>query len=231
MDFSPPLQACRFLSRWKRFLAMVELPDGSRPTVHVPNSGSMITCLREGAPALISCSSNPARKLAHTLEMVADEAGWIVVNTLRANAMAREALEGCWVPGLGKDWIWRAEARRGASRLDFLGSRGSGTCWVEVKSVTLRLEGGWAAFPDSVTLRGRKHLDELRAIAEEGDRALLLLIVQRQGLHAFRPAEAIDPAWAAAMRRAVESGVEVCALQVVGDAAGLRVAGRLPCQL
>lgn len=231
MMFDPPLIPCRFLRRWKRFLAEVELPEGSRSTVHVPNSGSMATCLQEGAPALISTSRNPRRKWAHTLEMVAEEAGWIVVNTLRANTLALEALDSGRVPGLGAGWSFKAEVPRGASRLDFLGSRGAERCWVEVKSVTLRLEDGWAGFPDSVTQRGRKHLDELCAIVEEGGRALLLLMVQRQGLHGFRPAKAMDPAWAAALRRAALAGVEVCALQVTGNANGLWPSTPLPVEL
>lgn len=231
MIFDPPLIHCRFLRRLNRFVAEVELPDGSRPTVHVPNSGSLATCLEAGAPALISNALNPSRKLAHTLEMVADEAGWIVVNTLRANTVAQDALESGKVPGLGEGWSWMAEVPSHSSRLDFLGSRGDERCWVEVKSVTLRLEDGWAGFPDSVTPRGQKHLEELRTLVEEGGRALLLLMVQRQGLRGFRPAEAMDPAWAALLRRAARAGVEVCALQGVGDATGLWPTTPLPVEL
>jgi len=227
MNFVPHLEKCRFLRRWKRFLAEVELPDGGRLTVHVPNSGSMLSCLEEGRPALISRSANPRRKLSHTLEMVADDAGWIILNTLRANSMAREALENGLLSGLGEGWKWRAEARRGASRLDFLGTRMGEELWVEVKSVTLRLEDGWAGFPDSVTTRGQKHLRELRAIVEEGGRAMLLLMVQRQGVGGFRPAEHIDPLWASLLREALGAGVALQVVQVEGDAQGMRPLGLL----
>lgn len=236
VNFSPPLQPARLLRRYKRFLADVEDAAGRVLTVHLPNSGSMFSCLGEGWPALLSHSSNPSRKLPHTLEMVHDGPGWIIVNTLRANAMAREALEAGLIPGLGEGWSWRAEVRRGASRLDFLGTRlpGSGgeqELWVEVKSVTLRLEDGRAGFPDSVSLRGRKHLEELRDIVEQGGQALLLLMVQRAGLPGFRPAGEIDPAWAQALRRAVSAGVRVVAVQVWGDALGMRPVGLLPVEL
>jgi len=230
--FDPPLQPARLLRRYQRFLADVEEPSGRILTVHVPNSGSMLSCLGPGWPVLLSHSANPTRKLPHTLELIHDGAGWIVVNTLRANTMAREALESGLLPGLAAGWNWRAEVRRGASRLDFRGQTEAGAvCWVEVKSVTLRLEDGWAGFPDSVSVRGLKHLDELRAIVEEGGRALLLLMVQRSGLRGFRPAAAIDPAWAAGLRRAVAAGVEVRALLVTGDAHGLNLGGLLPVEL
>jgi sugar fermentation stimulation protein A len=231
MNLDPPLEPATLLRRYQRFLADVEDAAGRVLTVHVPNSGSMATCLAPRAPVLLSRSANPARKHSHTLEMVRDEAGWIVVNTLRANTMAREALESGLVPGFGLDWIWRAEVKRGESRLDFHGSRADREVWVEVKSVTLRLEDGWAGFPDSVTTRGLKHLRELQGIVEEGGRALLLLMVQREGLAGFRPAAHIDPAWAAALGEAVATGVEVQALQVRGDATGLRLAGALPLTL
>jgi sugar fermentation stimulation protein A len=231
VTFDPPLIPCHFRRRWKRFLAEVEGPGGDLLTVHLPNSGSMATCLGEGRPALISDSGNPARQLRHTLEMISDEAGWIVVNTLRANTMAREVLEAGRVPGFDGAWSWRPEARRGGSRLDFHGRRGEAEAWVEVKSVTLRLEDGWAGFPDSVTTRGRKHLEDLRGIVEEGGRALLLLMVQRAGLRGFRPAAHIDPAWAEGLRRAVAAGVEIQALQVQGDERGLHPGELMPVAL
>jgi DNA-binding sugar fermentation-stimulating protein len=56
-------------------------------------------------------------------------------------------------------------------------------------------------------------------------------MVQRAGLRGFRPAEAIDPAWAAGLRRAVAAGVEVRAVQVTGDALGLNLSGLLPIEL
>jgi len=201
VNFDPPLEPATLLRRYQRFLADVEDAAGRVLTVHVPNSGSMATCLAPRAPVLLSRSANPARRLSHTLEMVRDEAGWIVVNTLRANTMAREALEAGQVPGFPRDWLWRPEVKRGDSRLDFHGTRAGQEAWVEVKSVTLRLEDGWAGFPDSVTTRGQKHL--------------------REAAH-------IDPAWAAALGEAVAAGVEVQALQVLGDAVGLRLAGTIP---
>ncbi len=231
MIFDPPLEPATLLRRYQRFLADVEDAAGRVLTVHVPNSGSMATCLSPRAPVLLSHSANPARKHSHTLEMIRDDAGWIVVNTLRANAMAREALESGLVPGFADPWSWQSEVKRGDSRLDFQGTRDGEEAWVEVKSVTLRLEDGWAGFPDSVTTRGQKHLRELQGIVAEGGRALLLLMVQREGLTGFRPAASIDSAWAAALGEAVAAGVEVQALQVLGDASGLRLAGALPVTL
>lgn len=232
MTFDPPLIPVRFLRRYQRFLADVEDGQGRVLTVHVPNPGRMTSCLGEGWPALISESGRPARRLPHTLEMLHNGESWIGVQTLRANGLALEALQSGLLPGLETGWQWSREQRHGGSRLDLLGRREDGErIWIEVKSVTLRLEDGCAAFPDAVTARGLRHLEELCACRAAGERALLLLVVQRQDVDSFRPAAEVDPAWAAGLRRAAAQGVEVAALRVALSPQELRPVGLLPVQL
>lgn len=211
MRFESPLEAVTLLKRYKRFLADVRRADGSLLTVHVPNSGSMKTCVGDDWPALISDSGNPSRKYRHTLEMVHNGTCWIGVNTSRANALALEALTSGAIPGFA-DWDdWRGEVRYGEnSRIDLLARRGELLCYVEVKNVSL-LDGEAVAFPDAVTSRGLKHLHDLMREAERGQRAVLLLTVQRADGAYFRPADSIDPAWCAGLREAVARGVEVIA--------------------
>ena len=209
MTFDPPLLPATFLRRYQRFLADVRLESGETLAVHLPNSGSMKTCLGEGWPARISDSRNPARKLRHTLEMLHNGATWIGVQTHRANAVAGEALAAGRLPGVDSSWALRPEVRAGASRIDWLAEKAGARVWVEVKSVTLRLDDGCAGFPDAVSERARKHLGELAALAAAGDRAALLLLVQRGDCAPFRPAREIDPAWAQALGEAAAAGVEV----------------------
>ncbi|MCA9783498.1 MAG: DNA/RNA nuclease SfsA, partial [Candidatus Cloacimonetes bacterium] len=135
MRFESPLEAVTLLKRYKRFLADVRRADGSLLTVHVPNSGSMKTCVGDDWPALISDSGNPSRKYRHTLEMVHNGTCWIGVNTSRANALALEALTSGAIPGFA-DWDdWRGEVRYGEnSRIDLLARRGELLCYVEVKN-------------------------------------------------------------------------------------------------
>lgn len=211
MTFDPPLLPARLIRRYKRFLADVRLEDGEVLTVHVANSGSMKTCLGEDWPVMLSDSRNPKRKLRYSLEMLHDGQGWIGVNTALPNALVEEAILSGTVPGFD-DWSdWRREVRYGSgSRIDLLGRQGERLCYVEVKNVTLLVDGQ-PSFPDAVTERGRKHLEELTAMVREGHRAVLFLCVQRQGGDHFLPARAIDPAWCDALEQAMEAGVEVLA--------------------
>ncbi len=85
-----------------------------------------------------------------------------------------------------------------------------------------------AAFPDAVTTRGARHLRELATLARAGVRAVQLYCVNLSGIEAVRPAEEIDPAYAAALREAQAAGVEVLAYGVDLSVEELRIAGRLP---
>jgi sugar fermentation stimulation protein A len=229
--FDPPLERVVLLRRYKRFLADVRRADGTEITVHVPNSGSMRSCLGEQWPACISDSGNPDRKLRHTLEMVQGPDGWIGVHTARPNALALQALRTGAIPGFEGWQDWRAEVPYGeGSRIDLQASLGERLCFVEVKNVTL-LDGDAVSFPDSVTTRGLKHLGDLQREAACGHRAVLLLVIQRAGGRVFRPADTIDPAWSAALRQSVRQGVEVLAWRFRVEPEGIHAFGPVPLDL
>ncbi len=98
------------------------------------------------------------------------------------------------------------------SRVDFRLEYPDGYLYLEVKSVTLGFDGSSvAAFPDAVTQRGARHLRELATLAREGVRAVLLYCVNLTGIDAVRPAQEIDPAYAAALREAIDAGVQILA--------------------
>ena len=92
MNFPEPLQQGQFLRRYKRFFAEIEV-GGKTLTAHVPNTGSLKGCLREGAPCLFSTSKDPARKLPLTLQLVQDNGAWVGVNTHMANDLVWEAYQ------------------------------------------------------------------------------------------------------------------------------------------
>jgi sugar fermentation stimulation protein A len=227
IPFDLPVIQASLQKRYKRFLADVIQEDGSVLTVHVPNSGSMKSCIAEGWPCLISDSGNPRRKLRHTLEATWNGDTWIGVQTHRANQLAGEALRRGLVPGIDPAWDFRAEVKMGEkSRVDWLACHPDGKrCWVEVKSVTLLMDDGCLAFPDAVSTRAHKHLLELVERIKEGDRAMLLLLVQRQDGSHFRPADEIDPEYGRLFRAAMASGVEVQALRVKVSPDGFDFAG------
>ncbi len=219
------------IRRYKRFLADVETRDGEVVTVHCANPGSMTGCSTPGAAVRCSFSSNPKRKLRHTLEMIRVGRSWVGIQPLRANQLAALALEAGAIPTLSHYREVRPEVAVGqGSRLDFRlegNPRDPRPAFVEVKSVTLA-EQAVARFPDAVTIRGRRHMEALARLHEDGARCVLLFIVQRVDCDRVEPADAIDPAYGRALRDAVSRGVEVVAMQARVRAHGIRLECRLP---
>lgn len=218
MKFATPLQGATLIKRYKRFLADVVLADGSTTTLHCPNTGSMLNCAVPGSHVWYSVAENAARKYPFTWEQVeVDGCHRVGINTGRANALVKEALQNAVIPALRGYATLQSEVGYGneGSRIDFLLSDGGGAlqapCYLEVKSVTLGLGNGIGAFPDAVTARGLKHLRELVAMRESGQRAVLLFCVQHTGIAAVVPADRIDPVYGRALRDARAAGVEVLA--------------------
>ncbi len=226
----------RLLRRYKRFFADVETQAGEKLTVHCPNPGSMLGLLVPGAAVRCSRSDDPRRRLAHTLEMIRPGRTWVGVHTGRANALAERALAAGLVPALVGYRSWRREVVvDGGSRLDFLLEacpHDPRPCYVEVKSVTLADPARRTArFPDSVTERGRRHAEALAALAGRGARAALLFVVQRADCERVEPADDIDPAYGAALRRAAAAGVDVYAVGARVSARAIRLLRPLPVSL
>lgn len=222
MKYLRQLSPGRLIRRFKRFMADVELDDGSQVTIHCPNTGSMKNCLYPGHRVWFLDSGNAKRKYPCTWELGEipvrfgdkERLALAGLNTGRANPLVEEALQGKHIPGLaGYDSI-RREVRYGqeSSRIDFLlEQEGLPDCYVEVKSVTLAMGDGLGLFPDAVTSRGAKHLRELVTICQEGGRAILFFCVQHTGIDRVSPADEIDPVYGATLREAIAAGVEVLA--------------------
>lgn len=216
MQLDTPLIEGTLIKRYKRFLADIRLDDGEVITAHCPNSGSMKGYKEEGLRVWVSKSDNPKRKLAYTWELVEDRSEEkIMVHAARANALVKEAIEAGKIPELKGYSHLRTEVKYGRqnSRIDLLLEEGESKCFIEVKSVTLK-EGKVLMFPDAVTTRGQKHLQELMDVKADGDRAVLFFAVLRQGGEGFTPAGHIDPEYARLLAEAIESGVEVLVYQV-----------------
>ena len=211
MTFNSPLLFGTLIKRYKRFLADVELEDGSVITAHCPNTGRMTTCAEPGWRVALSDSRNPKRKYRYTWELVHNGQCWICVNTGRANEVAAEAVLNGVIPELSGYAEVLREQTFGNSRFDLLLRTGDDLCYVEVKNVTLLAGDGCYAFPDAVTERGRKHLNELIEVLKAGHRAAMLYVIPRSDGSAFRSAHEIDPFYAAALSTAVSAGVEAYA--------------------
>ncbi|BAP80840.1 DNA-binding transcriptional regulator [Pseudomonas sp. MT-1] len=218
MQFTTPLEQGRLVRRYKRFLADVVTDTGEHLCIHCPNTGSMLNCMGEGARVWFQRNSDPKRKLPGTWELVETPQGRLAcVNTARANRLVEEALLAGVIGELNGFTALKREVAYGIenSRVDFRLDYPAGPAFVEVKSVTLGFaDTAVAAFPDAVTDRGARHLRELAVLARQGVRAVQLYCVNLAGIEAVRPAGEIDPHYAAALRDAVEAGVEVLAYGV-----------------
>ena len=234
MRFGDPLLQGRLLRRYKRFLADVELEDGSVEVVHCPNPGAMLGLARPGGDIWLSRAANLKRKLAMTWELERVGNRLVGINTNRPNGLVHEAIAaGAIAPLAGYDRI-RREVRYGAnSRIDvLLEADGRPPCHVEIKNVHLRRGGGpnpgAAEFPDCVTARGAKHLAELAAMVAAGGRAAMVYCVQREDCDRFALAADIDPAYATAFARALDAGVEAYAYGCALSLEEIRVASPMP---
>lgn len=225
-----PLVQARLIRRYQRFLADVELEDGSTLTVHCPNTGAMTGCMRPGGDIWLSLSDNPKRKYAYTWELAQMPDSLVGINTLNANRLVKLALMLGAISEISARGAVRSETKSGASRLDFMVAGLKHTAYIEVKNCTLVREG-MAAFPDAVTLRGQKHLQELTLLAKEGHEAVIFYLVQRMDAQAFRPAYDIDPAYASLLRKAYGAGVKIVVYDTVINADKIALGRSLPFDL
>lgn len=208
MNFDQPLVKGTLLKRYKRFLADVKLDNDEVVVAHCTNSGTMKSCIEEGADVYLSPVNDPKRKTRFTWEMIQINESWVGVNTSNPNRLAFEAVSNGRIAGLSDYNFVKREVTWEDSRFDLMAKNDDETCFIEVKNVTLK-EGDWALFPDAVTTRGKKHLETLVRAKKAGFRACMLYVVQRSDVVRFAPADSIDPEYGKSLRWARENGVEI----------------------
>jgi sugar fermentation stimulation protein A len=216
-----PLVEGTLVKRYKRFLADVELEDGTVVTAHCPNTGPMTGVLHPGGRVRLRHAPSPSRKLAWTWEQAEVNGAdgqpiWVGINTALPNRLVRATVEaGLLEPWLGPIAGIRAEVAYGEnrrSRIDLLLTPAEGASdprpiYVEVKNTTWT-DGELALFPDTVTERGQKHLVELMGLLPQS-RAVLVPCLSRGDVNRFAPGDAADPRYGELFRQALSAGVEV----------------------
>ena len=240
MRYDSPLLPAVFRHREKRFsvLADIVTPEGPDEVwCHCPNPGRLLSCLETpGTPLFLSSlpfnPKNPEGYRFRTEQSEPLPGVRVGINPNRANGLARDLLSG-EAPEFACGWVHAgSEVPYGKrSRVDHLYRDEKGRqVYVEVKSVTYR-EGDRALFPDAVSERAVRHLSELVDRIREGDRALLLFVVQRVDCRIVSPADLIHPAYGEELRKAVKNGLEVRAASFLPDAEGLHYRGEIPLAL
>ena len=209
MKFKERLLQGALIKRYKRFFIDIKYKN-KIITAHCPNSGSMMGLLDVGNKVWFSLSDNPKRKLKYTLEMIEVKNKKVGINTQLANKIVLEALKHKKINSLNKFNHIKTESKfSDGTRFDFLLSNNKEKCFLEVKNVTLLRENKIAEFPDAITSRGTKHLNELCNAKKKGYQSYILYLIQRENCDSFKIAKDIDDEYKIAFSNALKSGVKV----------------------
>ena len=224
----PPLILGKLQKRYKRFFADIELETGEMITAHCPNTGPMTGVCEIGNLVYVSPSNNPKRKLAYTWEMIQIQETWVGVNTNLPNQVIKQALTQKIFPELAdlydtvKSEVPYGQDRK--SRIDFLLSQsGQPDIYLEVKNTTLA-QNQLALFPDTVTTRGQKHLEELAALLPSA-RSVMLYFINRGDCSEFSPGDEFDPNYGKLLRQGISRGLTVLPCRFEISPQGIRYLG------
>ena len=209
MKFKERLLQGYLVKRYKRFFVDIKYKN-KIITGHCPNSGSMMGLLNIGNKIWFSESDNLNRKLKYTLEIIEVEKKMVGINTLLTNKIVLEALNCKKINSLIKFNDIKTEVKfSNNTRFDFLLLNNKEKCFLEVKNVTLVREKKMAEFPDAITSRGTKHLNELCNAKEKGYQSYMLYLIQREDCDSFKIAKDIDKKYKIAFDKALKSGVKI----------------------
>ena len=226
MKIAKPLVEGVFLSRDNRFRASVRVGDRV-VAAHVPNSGRLTELFTPRRPVLLAEAGESKRLTRYDLLMVSLPGTLVSIDARLPNCLVEEAVIGGRLRGFEGYTKVEREVLYGRSRLDLLLESEDRRCWVEAKSVTL-VRGGMGYFPDAVTRRGRRHLEELLELRAGGERAAILFVVQREDAKSLSSYDESDPKFGAVLREAVASGVEAYAYSCRVSRSEIALARRIP---
>ena len=209
MNFENKLIPGLFVKRYKRFFVDVKI-NNQVITAHCPNTGSMYGLLKAGNKVWISKSDNPNRKLKYTLEIIEDKNTKVGINTHSTNKIVHHALKNNLINEFKNIIEIKPEIKFGKNtRFDFLINSKKNKTFVEVKNVTLSRKKKLAEFPDAVTSRGLKHINELIKASKKKYRVFILYLIQRDDCDSFTLAKDIDAEYAKAVTKAVKNKLNI----------------------
>ena len=209
MEFNKKLLQGTLIKRYKRFFADIKYKN-KIITAHCPNSGSMMGLLDKGNKVWFSISNNPKRKLKYTLEIIEVKNEKVGINTLFTNKIVFEALSNKKIDTLIKFKNIKPEDKfSDKTRFDFFLSNDKEKCFLEVKNLTLLREKKIAEFPDAITSRGTKHLNELCNAIKKGYQSYIFYLIQREDCDSFKIAKDIDEDYRIAFVKALKNGVKI----------------------
>jgi len=223
MNFKNKLISGLFIKRYKRFFVDIKISN-QIVTAHCPNTGSMLGLLKKGNKVWVSKSNNPNRKLKYTLEIIEEKKSKIGVNTHFTNKIVLHALQNNLIKEFKNILEIKPETKFGKNtRFDFLVTNKKDKIFIEVKNVTLSRKKGLAEFPDAVTTRGLKHINELLNAGEKNYKIFILYLIQREDCEAFVIAKDIDTNYAIALSKAVKKNLNIVCYDCKFSSKGIKL--------
>ncbi len=223
MNFENKLISGLFIKRYKRFFVDIKIND-KIITAHCPNTGSMFGLLKKGNKVWISKSNNLNRKLKYTLEIIEDKSAKVGVNTHSTNKIVHHALQNNLIDEFNNISEIKPEIKFGLNtRFDFLVSNEKHKSFIEVKNVTLSREKSLAEFPDAVTTRGLKHINELLKASKKNYKIFILYLIQRDDCKSFTVAKDIDPNYATALKKAINNKLKILCYDCKFSSKGIKL--------
>ena len=223
MNFENKLISGVFIKRYKRFFVDVQI-ENKVITAHCPNTGSMKGLLKEGNKVWLSKSNNPDRKLKYTLQIIEDNSSKVGVNTHLTNKIVLDALNNNLIKEFDKNIIIKPEVKFGDNtRFDFLITKKNYKAFVEVKNVTLTRKSKIAEFPDAITSRGAKHINELIKASKKGYEIYIAFIIQREDCNQFTIASDIDPKYSELLSTAVKKKLNILCYDCKFSSKGIKL--------
>ena len=227
MFFENKLISGLFIKRYKRFFVDIKIKN-QIITAHCPNTGSMYGLLKEGNRVWVSKSKNPNRKLKYTLEIIQDKKSMVGVNTHSTNKIVKHGLQNNLIQEFKDIMAIEPEIRFGLNtRFDFLITFKKSKAFVEVKNVTLSRKRKVAEFPDAITSRGLKHINELMKASKKGYKIFILYLIQRNDCNLFTIAKDIDTEYAKALSEAVKNNLKILGYDCKFSSKGIKMNNKI----
>ena len=227
MNFKNKLISGLLVKRYKRFFVDIKIKN-QIITAHCPNTGSMSGLLNAGNKVWISKSDNPNRKLKYTLEIIKSGKVNVGVNTHSSNKIVYHALKNRLINGFNNFLEIKPESKFGENtRFDFLVLTKKSKAFIEVKNVTLSRKKKIAEFPDAITIRGLKHINELVKASKKNYKIFILYLIQRNDCKSFAIAKDIDPAYAAALTKAIKKKLNIICYDCKFSTKGIKLNNKI----
>ena len=231
MYFENKLISGLLIKRYKRFFVDIKIKN-QIITAHCPNTGSMSGLLNKNNKVWISKSTNPNRKLKYTLEIIEVGKSKVGVNTHSTNKIVYNALQNNLIKEFKNSFKIKPETNFGTNtRFDFLVLNKKNKSFIEVKNVTLSRKTGVAEFPDSVTVRGLKHINELIKASKKNYKIFILYLIQRNDCKTFSIAKDIDPDYAYALSKAVKNKLNILCYDCKFSLKGIKLNNKIKIKL